>query len=145
MIDWLRRLVVGRGGNAEVPPETAPDPRFAEALEHHQHGRLNAAAQVYEDVLAERPDHVDALQGLGAVRLQQGDPAGATKCLRHAVALQPDRALAIREALGRVKPGDTLVVAGKGHEQYQIIGTEKRRFDDADVLKAELNRMGFSR
>jgi len=101
LIDWLRRLVVGRGGNAEVPPETAPDPRFAEALEHHQHGRLNAAAQVYEDVLAERPDHVDALQGLGAVRLQQGDPAGATKCLRHAVALQPDRAL-VHANLGAV-------------------------------------------
>jgi len=64
---------------------------------------------------------------------------------REHVRVEADRELAIRAALARVEPGDTLVVAGKGHERYQIVGTEKRRFDDATVLEAELNRMGFSR
>jgi len=64
---------------------------------------------------------------------------------RKHVQVEPDRALAIRAALGKLKATDTLVVAGKGHEQYQIVGTEKKSFDDAQVLRAELNRLGFSR
>ncbi len=47
-----------------------------------------------------------------------------------------DRAKAIRLAVGELGPGDVLVVAGKGHEQGQIIGTEVRPFDDATVARA---------
>ena len=42
----------------------------------------------------------------------------------------PDRAAAIELALRSARPGDAVVIAGKGHEDYQIIGTEKRSFDD---------------
>ncbi|WP_394843093.1 UDP-N-acetylmuramoyl-L-alanyl-D-glutamate--2,6-diaminopimelate ligase [Pendulispora brunnea] len=41
-----------------------------------------------------------------------------------------DRARAIRDTILGARPGDIIVVAGKGHEDYQIIGTEKRPFDD---------------
>ena len=41
-----------------------------------------------------------------------------------------DRAGAIREAVGAAKPGDVVLIAGKGHETYQIIGKDKRAFDD---------------
>jgi UDP-N-acetylmuramoyl-L-alanyl-D-glutamate--2,6-diaminopimelate ligase len=46
-----------------------------------------------------------------------------------------DRRAAIAEALAMLGPQDVLVVAGKGHEQGQIIGTEVHPFDDADVLR----------
>ena len=45
-----------------------------------------------------------------------------------------DRARAIHAAAAGLRPGDLLVVAGKGHEQGQIIGAETRPFDDAQVL-----------
>jgi UDP-N-acetylmuramoyl-L-alanyl-D-glutamate--2,6-diaminopimelate ligase len=41
-----------------------------------------------------------------------------------------DRAVAIRAAILAAKAGDVVVIAGKGHETYQIVGTVKRPFDD---------------
>jgi UDP-N-acetylmuramoyl-L-alanyl-D-glutamate--2,6-diaminopimelate ligase len=49
--------------------------------------------------------------------------------------VEPDREQAIRKALARVGPGDILLVAGKGHEDVQIIGAERRPFDDRLVLR----------
>jgi UDP-N-acetylmuramoyl-L-alanyl-D-glutamate--2,6-diaminopimelate ligase len=51
--------------------------------------------------------------------------------------VMPDRADAIRHALAEAEAGDVVVVAGKGHEEYQLIGHERRPFSDrAVVLKA---------
>jgi len=47
-----------------------------------------------------------------------------------------DRREAIRLAAATATPGDLVVLAGKGHEDYQIVGTEKRHFDDVEELKA---------
>lgn len=47
-----------------------------------------------------------------------------------------DRAAAIAAGLDALAPGDVLVVAGKGHESGQIIGTEILPFDDAAVIRA---------
>jgi UDP-N-acetylmuramoyl-L-alanyl-D-glutamate--2,6-diaminopimelate ligase len=44
----------------------------------------------------------------------------------------PDRALAIGTAIAEAKPRDIVLIAGKGHENYQIIGSEKRHFDDRE-------------
>jgi UDP-N-acetylmuramoyl-L-alanyl-D-glutamate--2,6-diaminopimelate ligase len=47
-----------------------------------------------------------------------------------------DRAEAIRAAVRDLGEGDVLVIAGKGHEQGQTIGTEVRPFDDAETARA---------
>jgi len=47
--------------------------------------------------------------------------------------LDPDRASAIRRAIAMARPGDTILIAGKGHEDYQIVGKTKRHFDDREV------------
>ncbi len=50
----------------------------------------------------------------------------------------PGRAAAIRRAIELARTGDTVVIAGKGHEDYQIVGAEKRRFDDAETARSIL-------
>ncbi|MEN8443890.1 MAG: UDP-N-acetylmuramoyl-L-alanyl-D-glutamate--2,6-diaminopimelate ligase [Cyanobacteria bacterium J06634_6] len=56
-----------------------------------------------------------------------------------------DRAEAIRSAILGAKPGDGIVIAGKGHEDYQILGTEKIHFDDREksreALEERLSRL----
>jgi len=50
----------------------------------------------------------------------------------------PDRAEAIGRALAAAGKDDIVIVAGKGHEDYQIIGTEKRHFSDQETVRAFL-------
>ena len=56
--------------------------------------------------------------------------------------VEPDRRLAIRQAISLANPGDAVLIAGKGHEDYQIIGTEKHDFDDRVVAREELASLG---
>jgi len=57
----------------------------------------------------------------------------------------PDRREAIRRAVAFAGPGDIVLIAGKGHEDYQIIGTEKRPFDDRQVARGALDERGRRR
>ena len=45
---------------------------------------------------------------------------------------------AIRAAVQFATPGSTILLAGKGHETYQIIGTEKKHFDEREIVKSVL-------
>lgn len=53
----------------------------------------------------------------------------------------PDRHEAIARAIALAKPGDAVLIAGKGHEDYQIVGTEKHHFDDREVAAEELKKV----
>ena len=53
-----------------------------------------------------------------------------------------DRAQAIRTAVMLAKAGDIILIAGKGHEDYQIIGTEKIHFDDREQVGAAFKELG---
>jgi UDP-N-acetylmuramoyl-L-alanyl-D-glutamate--2,6-diaminopimelate ligase len=50
----------------------------------------------------------------------------------------PDRAQAIHQAIMEAQPGDGILIAGKGHEDYQILGTEKIHFDDREEARKAL-------
>ena len=56
----------------------------------------------------------------------------------HAVAVIRDRRAAIEQALAGATADDVVLVAGKGHENYQIVGDEKRAFSDQQVLRKML-------
>ncbi len=63
---------------------------------------------------------------------------------RGGVEAEVDRRAAIARALSRAEPGDTVVIAGKGHEQGQEFeGGRKLPFDDREVAREELRRIGF--
>jgi UDP-N-acetylmuramoyl-L-alanyl-D-glutamate--2,6-diaminopimelate ligase len=51
-----------------------------------------------------------------------------------------DRREAIHRAVVEARAGDIVVIAGKGHEDYQIVGTEKRHFDDREVAREALKQ-----
>lgn len=53
----------------------------------------------------------------------------------------PDRRQAIEQAIAMAQARDTVVIAGKGHEDYQIIGQQRCHFDDREVARAAFNRI----
>jgi UDP-N-acetylmuramoyl-L-alanyl-D-glutamate--2,6-diaminopimelate ligase len=65
--------------------------------------------------------------------------AGMERHTPHVV--EHDRALAIRLALERSAAEDVVLIAGKGHEAYQIVGHERRVFQDQAVVSRELARL----
>ncbi len=56
------------------------------------------------------------------------------------VIIEPDREKAIFSAIFLAKPKDTVVIAGKGHEDYQIIGKDKIHFSDQEMAKKALEK-----
>ena len=96
-------------------------------------GRI--AAELADDILltddnprSENPQRIVA-------DIMAGIAAGAPLTIEH------DRALAIRVALQRSAPDDVVLIAGKGHEDYQIVGAERRVFRDQSVVADELARL----
>ena len=59
--------------------------------------------------------------------------------------LERDRERAISHAIGQASPGDVVLIAGKGHEDYQQIGAERREFSDAGVVRQALRRRALKR
>ena len=90
-------------------------------------GRLADRAWITSDnPRSERPGAIiDEI--VAGVRRASPDPARYTAI--------EDRRAAIQDALAWARPGDTVVIAGKGHETYQIIGSEVFPFDDRAVAR----------
>ena len=53
--------------------------------------------------------------------------------------VEPDRRRAIRTALGLAEKGDTVLVAGKGHETVQVVGSRSLAFDDREEVRRALS------
>ncbi len=70
----------------------APPQSFRDGLDEHRRGNLGAAASIYESVLAENPDDVDALYLLGVVAIQRGNAADGVAFIGRAAELRPDDA-----------------------------------------------------
>jgi UDP-N-acetylmuramoyl-L-alanyl-D-glutamate--2,6-diaminopimelate ligase len=70
--------------------------------------------------------------------------AGVPAWARPKTAELPDRRQAIRLALGLARKGDSVLIAGKGHEDYQIVGGTKHHFDDREEARAGLKALGFT-
>jgi len=58
---------------------------------------------------------------------------------------EPDRERAIKKAIEMAEPGDVVILAGKGHETYQILKDGPIPFDDREVARRVLRGFGYSR
>jgi UDP-N-acetylmuramyl-tripeptide synthetase len=70
----------------------------------------------------------------GGRRIGPSDLVGASR----GYSVLVDRREAIRAAIGAAKAGDTVLLAGKGHETYQIIGSERTHFDDREEARSAI-------
>ncbi len=82
-----------------------------------------------------------AKEGVEATGLQEIEAAELGAAERGFV-VQPDRRMAIDLAIRAAGPDDVVLIAGKGHEDYQILGTTKIHFDDREEALAVLERLG---
>jgi len=127
-----RRIVVfGCGGDRDADKR----PRMGEAA-------ASRADRVF--VTSDNPRTEDPLAILAAI-----EPAVAARHPRVDVATaEPgytvieDRRAAIRGAIGAARPGDTVLIAGKGHEDYQLRGAEVLHFDDREEARAAIAARG---
>ncbi len=69
----------------------------------------------------------------------EGEPDGQVPGGGKAFWIEPDRRKAIRAAIIAARPGDAVLIAGKGHETYQIRGEKRVHFDDFEEARAALS------
>jgi UDP-N-acetylmuramoyl-L-alanyl-D-glutamate--2,6-diaminopimelate ligase len=88
----------------------------------------------------ERPDGIvaDIEAGVRAA----GMPSLAAAHAGRGYVVEVDRPAAIALALAVARPGDVVLIAGKGHEDYQIVGTERRHLDDREEVRRILGARG---
>ncbi len=105
--------------------------------------KMGAAAVRYSDVViltSDNPRTEDPLSILEQVEV------GVIEALRQRPHVQykkvPDRREAIEAAVREAHRADMVLIAGKGHEDYQIIGTKKVHFDDREVARDAIERLG---
>jgi UDP-N-acetylmuramoyl-L-alanyl-D-glutamate--2,6-diaminopimelate ligase len=78
--------------------------------------------------------------GLATTALLRIDGAAAANSAGYMV--EPDRRGAITLALKTARPGDIVLIAGKGHEDYQLIGSRRVDFDDRVIVREVSSAMG---
>jgi UDP-N-acetylmuramoyl-L-alanyl-D-glutamate--2,6-diaminopimelate ligase len=102
--------------------------------------RADVAVVTSDNPRTERPDDIIdmILPGIEGGDMVKIDLAGIAS-LGRGYAVEPDRRSAIEAAVRGATPEDTVLIAGKGHEDYQILGTERIHFDDREEARAVLS------
>ncbi len=98
----------------------------------------NPRTEAPEAIIA---DIEPGLAGLGLARRAPAELGGDDWPLGIYV-VEPDRRAAIRLAVRLARPDDVVLIAGKGHEDYQVVGTTRHPFDDREEAAAALAALG---
>jgi UDP-N-acetylmuramoyl-L-alanyl-D-glutamate--2,6-diaminopimelate ligase len=97
-------------------------------------GRIAATLSDVALVTSDNPRHEDPLAIIREIMTGTGNAAH--------VQSEPDRRKAIRLALAMARPGDVVLIAGKGHETYQVVGETKHHFDDREEVENFIREQG---
>ncbi len=111
-------VVFGCGGNRDASKR----PIMGKAALAADHAVVTSDNPRKEDPLAIIDDIVGGMEGAASFEVE------------------PDRRRAIAAAIAWARPGDVVLVAGKGHEDYQLVGDKVLSFDDRKVVAEELER-----
>ncbi|MCX5075868.1 UDP-N-acetylmuramoyl-L-alanyl-D-glutamate--2,6-diaminopimelate ligase [Streptomyces sp. NBC_00513] len=99
---------------------------------------MGAAAARFADVAVLTSDNPRSEDPLAILAAMFEGAVSVPPAERGAVLVDADRAAAIAAAVASARPGDTVLVAGKGHEQGQDTAGVVRPFDDREVLRAAI-------
>lgn len=99
-------------------------------------GHIALTLADYSVITSDNPRTEDPDQIIRHIR--EGVPADKQEGEHYAVL--PDRREAINHAIQKAKSGDLVLIAGKGHEDYQILGTKKIHFDDREEAERALKK-----
>jgi UDP-N-acetylmuramoyl-L-alanyl-D-glutamate--2,6-diaminopimelate ligase len=99
-------------------------------------------ARVAEDVADEIIVTSDNPRGEEPAAIIEEILAGFSTRGRQAAAVEPDRRAAIELAVAKARPGDIVLIAGKGHENYQVLGDRRIHFDDVEEAAAAVGGRG---
>jgi len=104
-------------------------------------GEVAAHLADFAVITDEDPREEDALAILREIAAG-AEKAGARECERYICVV--GRRAGIAAAFQRARPGDTVLLAGKGHEQSLIVGRDKLPWDDRAVARDELAALGYA-
>ena len=113
-------VVIGAGGDRD-------------ASKRPEMGEVAARLADHVVLTSDNPRSEDPMAIIEAIRA--GMPAGTS------VTIEPDRTAAIRAAVGQAEDGDVVVIAGKGHEAVQVVGSRMLDLDDRQVAREALRAL----
>ena len=107
-------------------------------------GGSDIAIATSDNPRTEDPEQIlsDVCGGLVKVHACEWSQSKAEKGEGRGYVVIPDRREAIQFAVNMLRPGDLLLVAGKGHEDYQILNSGRIHFDDREELRKALQAGG---
>jgi UDP-N-acetylmuramoyl-L-alanyl-D-glutamate--2,6-diaminopimelate ligase len=104
--------------------------------------KMGRVAARYSDVVVVTSDNPRTEDPDAIIReILPGVEAGLREAGHGRYLVHADRRAAIAEAIRLARPGELVLIAGKGHEDYQIIGKEKHPFDDRVVAREAIEAL----
>jgi UDP-N-acetylmuramoyl-L-alanyl-D-glutamate--2,6-diaminopimelate ligase len=110
--------------------------------DHSKRARMGRVTAQYADIAVITSDNPRTEAPMAIIRAIEAGFRKSGQTSQYGII--EDRADAIYEAIKVARTGDVVIITGKGHEAYQIVGHERRSFDDRHVAAQAIQELGYS-